>query len=328
MIDLSTNYMGLRLSSPVIVGSSGLTNKLENIKQFEKLGAGAVVLKSLFEEQIRLEMFSQLKDNNANVMYPEAFDYISNYSREQQVNKYLEIIKVTSSQSTIPIIASINCTSAEDWISYARQFESAGAHALELNIFVLPSDPEIEGIKNEKIYFEILEKVIPSVKIPVSIKISNYFSSFAKTAVELSKTGIKGLVLFNRFYSPDIDIDKMEVVSSNVFSAPEEISLSLRWIAMLSSRIKCDVCASTGVHDGSALIKQMLAGAKAVQLVSTLYKNGFERIVTVNSQLKNWMLSKGFNSTDEFIGKLSLKNVENPAAFERVQFMKYFAGIE
>lgn len=328
MIDLSTNYMGLRLSSPVIVGSSGLTNKPENIKQFEKLGAGAVVLKSLFEEQIRLEMFSQLRDNTANVMYPEAFDYISNYSREQQVNKYLEIIKATSSQTTIPIIASINCTSAEDWISYARQFESAGAHALELNIFVLPSDPGIEGIKNESIYFEIIEKVIPSVNIPVSIKISNYFSSFAKTAVELSKTGIKGLVLFNRFYSPDIDIDKMEVVSSNVFSAPEEISLSLRWVAMLSSRIKCDLCASTGVHDGSALIKQMLAGAKAVQLVSTLYKNGFERIVTVNSQLKNWMLSKGFNTTDEFIGKLSLKNVENPAAFERVQFMKYFAGIE
>lgn len=328
MIDLSTDYMGLHLCSPVIVGSSGLTNKLENIKQFEKLGAGAVVLKSLFEEQIRLEMFSQLKENNANILYPEAFDYISNYSREQQVNKYLELIKAAASQTSIPIIASINCTSAEDWISYARQFESAGAHALELNIFVLPSDPTIEGSLNEKVYFEVIERVLAEVKIPVSIKISNYFSSFAKTAVELSQSGIKGLVLFNRFYSPDIDIEKMEVVSSNVFSAPEEISLSLRWVAMLSSRIKCDVCASTGVHDGAALIKQMLAGAKAVQLVSTLYKNGFERIVTVNNALKKWMLSKGFNTTNEFIGKLSIRNIENPAAFERVQFMKYFAGIE
>lgn len=328
MVDISTSYMGLQLSSPVIVGSSGLTNKLENIKQFEKLGAGAIVLKSLFEEQIRLEMYSQLKDQTANVLYPEAFDYISNYSREQQVNKYLEIIKHASTQTAIPIIASINCTSAEDWISYAQQFQSAGAHALELNIFVLPSDPSIEGIRNEKVYFDIIAKVLANVKIPVSIKISNYFSAFGKTAVELSKTGIKGIVLFNRFYSPDIDIDKMEVISSNVFSAPEEISLSLRWVAMLSSRIACDVCASTGIHDGTAVIKQMLAGAKAVQLVSTLYKNGFERISTVNNELKNWMQSKGFNNTSEFIGKLSLKNVDNPAAFERVQFMKYFAGIE
>lgn len=328
MANISTTYMGLKLTSPVIVASSGLTNKLENIKTFERLGAGAVVLKSLFEEQIRQVISNHIISDRSNLIYPEAFDYISNYSRDQQVSRYLELINDAGKQCNIPIIASVNCISSIEWTTYAKQFEDAGAHAIELNIFVLPSDPSISGEQNEQIYFDIISQVISQVKIPVSVKISYYFSSLAKTARELSWTGIKGLVMFNRFYSPDIDIDNMKVISSNIFSTPEEITTSLRWVAMLSDRLHCDVCASTGVHDGNGLIKQLLAGAKAVQVASTLYKNGYERIATMNNELKNWMIANRYRNTDDFIGLLSQKKDFNPAALERVQFMKYFAGIE
>lgn len=328
MADISTTYAGLHLQSPIIIGSSGLTNKIDNIKIFERLGAGAVVLKSLFEEQIRQEILIQLNGNQGNFIYPEAFDYISQYSRDQEVTKYLELISEAKKQVSIPIIASINCVSSAEWITYALQMEQAGADALELNIFVLPSDPAISSEKNEKVYFDIISQVIKEIKIPVTVKISYYFSSLAKTAIEMSWTGIKGLVMFNRFYSPDIDIDEMKIVSSGIFSSPEEITISLRWVAMLSDRLYCDVCASTGVHDGSGLIKHLLAGAKAVQVASTLYKNGYERISVMNNELKNWMIIKGYEKTSDFIGKLSQKKDFNPAALERVQFMKYFAGIE
>lgn len=328
MADISTTYAGLNLKSPIIIGSSGLTNKTENIKIFERLGAGAVVLKSLFEEQIRKEISVQLNGNQSTFLYPEAYDYISQYSRDQEVTRYLDLIAELKKEVSIPIIASINCVSSSEWVDYARQMELAGADALELNIFVLPSDPAVSSEKNEKVYFDIINQVIKEIKIPVTVKISYYFSSLSKTAIEMSWTGIKGLVLFNRFYSPDIDIDEMKVVSSNIFSTPEEITISLRWVAMLSDRLYCDVCASTGVHDGSGLVKQLLAGAKAVQIASTLYKNGYERISVMNNELKNWMLLKGYEKTSDFIGKLSQKKDHNPAALERVQFMKYFAGIQ
>ncbi len=326
MADITTSYMGLDLISPIIVGSSGLTNKLDNIRTFEQLGAGAVVLKSLFEEQIQHEALYEVHHNEA--MYPEAFDYISNYSKEHHLNRYLDLINQASNTVKIPIIASVNCISGEEWTSFAQKFEAAGASAIELNIFILPSDPYRTSSDNEQLYSKIISQVLQSVTIPVSIKISYYFSSLAKTVTEMSWTGIKGIVLFNRFYSPDIDIEKMKVDASNVFSTPEEISTSLRWIAMLSKNLQCDVCASTGIHDGVGVVKQMLVGAKAVQIVSTLYKNGFDRITSMNKFLNDWMERKGFNSTNEFIGNLSYKKIENPAAFERVQFMKYFAGVE
>lgn len=328
MVNIGTTYMGLSLKSPIIVGSSGLTNKLENIRQFEKLGAGAVVLKSLFEEQIRHEIAHLFTDDSTIIPYPEAYDYIAHYSRGEQVAKYLDLISEASKNVGIPIIASINCISTDEWIAYAKKMEDAGADAIELNIFVLPSDPSMDCKRNEKVYFDIVQEVIKNVKIPVSIKMSYYFSSLAKTAIELSWTGIKGIVLFNRFYTPDIDIDTMQVVPSSIFSNPDEITNSLRWVAMLSQKLHCDACASTGVHDGKGLIKQLLVGAKAVQVVSTLYQNGFERITTMNNELSAWMQKHNYENTDEFIGKLSMKKAENPAAFERVQFMKHFAGIE
>jgi dihydroorotate dehydrogenase (fumarate) len=186
----------------------------------------------------------------------------------------------------------------------------------------------LSGEQNEQVYFEIINKIIKTVKIPVAVKISYYFSGMAKMALKLSWTGIAGLVLFNRFYSPDIDIEKFELKATNVFSSPSEISISLRWVAMLSSKIQCDIAASTGVHDGKSVIKQLLAGAKAVQIASVLYKKGFQEIGVMLTDLEEWMIRHKFTSTEQFIGRMSVGKADNPAAYERVQFMKHFSGIE
>jgi dihydroorotate dehydrogenase (fumarate) len=328
MADLKTKYMGLELKNPIIVGSSGLTNNVENIVEAEKKGAAAVVLKSLFEEQISHEVNKTMAGDEYLNAYPEAMDYISNYSKDSTVDNYLKLIKDAKAAVNIPIIASINCVTSNDWISFASQVEKAGADALELNIFILPSDPRQNGEENEKVYFDIVEKVKKVVNIPIAIKISSYFSGLAKTALSLSWTGIAGMVLFNRFFSPDIDIDNFEVKPTNVFSTPEELSTSLRWVAMLSSRLHCDIAASTGIHDGSAVIKQLLAGAKAVQLSSILYKEGFGEIKAMLKDLEAYMDKHSFKAIADFNGRMSIKETENPAAYERVQFMKYFSGIE
>jgi dihydroorotate dehydrogenase (fumarate) len=329
MASLATRYMGLELRNPIIVGSSGLTHSVENVIELEKNGAGAVVLKSLFEEQIRYEINKTMNQaESIDSYYPEAQDYISNYSRMHHVDNYLKLISDCKKAVSIPVIASINCVSAEEWTAFAKRIEEAGADALELNVFILPADPNFSGEQNEKVYFDILDQVNKEVTIPIALKISYHFSGLAKTALKLSWAGAKGMVLFNRFYSPDINVENLKIVPSNVFSTPEEISTSLRWVAMLSDRLYCDIAASTGVHDGKGVVKQLLAGAKAVQIATTLYKNGFGRIGEMLTYLENWMDKNNFKTTEEFIGKLSLKKTENPAAWERVQFMKHFAGIE
>lgn len=328
MVDLKTKYMGLDLKNPIIVGSSGLTNSVENIIEIEKNGASAVVLKSLFEEQIMQDINKTISQDEHSNMYPEATDYIVNYSKDTAVGNYLQLIKDAKASVNIPIIASVNCVSSAEWVSFASKIEEAGADALELNVFILPSDPRKTGEENEKVYLDIIHQVQKVVSIPIAIKLSYYFSSLAKTALSLSWTGISGMVLFNRFFSPDIDIDKFEVKPTNIFSTPEELPISLRWVAMLSSRLHCDIAASTGVHDGEAVVKQLLAGAKAVQISSVLYKNGFGEINIMLTELKKWMEKHSFSSVDDFIGKMSIKETENPAAYERVQFMKYFSGIE
>jgi len=328
MVNLETTYMGLKLKNPIIVGSSGLTNSVENIIEIERNGAGAVVLKSLFEEQIMHAASHTMSQQEFGNYYPEADDYIRNYTRDNDVAKYLDLISESKKAVNIPIIASINCVSGNEWIDFAKKVESAGADALELNVFILPSDPDKEGVVNEAVYFEIAEKILKTVKIPVALKISYYFSGLARMITKLSWTGIKGIVLFNRFFSPDFDIENMEVKSSFVFSSPADLSISLRWVAMMSTHVKCDLSASTGVHDGNALIKQLLAGAKTVQVASVLYKKGFKEIGSMIQVLEEWMERKNFNSIEQFSGKMSLEEAQNPAAFERVQFMKHFSGIE
>lgn len=329
MADLSTNYMGLQLRNPIIVGSSGLTNTVDKIVEIEKAGAGAVVLKSLFEEQIMFHTHKAVTQSEAGgYIYPEAEDYISNYTQENDVGEYLNLIKGCKEKVNIPIIASINCVSSSEWMSFGKKIQEAGADGLELNIFILPSDPRRGSEENEKVYLDIAMTMVKELSIPVAIKLSYYFSGLAKTMLKLSWTGIKGIVLFNRFFSPDIDIDKFEVTATNVFSTPDELATSLRWVAMLSDRLHCDISASTGVHSGEAAIKQMLAGAKSVQVASAVYKSGNGVIGEMVGFLEQWMDKHNFQNTSDFIGKMSFKSTENPAAYERVQFMKHFAGIE
>jgi len=328
MINLESRYMGLKLRNPIVAGSSGLTNSVENIIEMEKNGIAAVVLKSLFEEQIRYNASrTVMQDEYAN-LYPETENYIRNYTSENDIDSYLRLIESTKKVVSIPVIASINCISDAKWTSYAKKIEAAGADGLELNIAVLPSDPDKESRENEKIYFDITREITKELKIPVSIKLSSYFSGLAKTVTSLSQTAIKALVLFNRFYSPDIDIEHEEIKSSFVFSTPADIALPLRWIALLSPIAECDIAASTGVHDGTGLIKLLLVGADVVQITSVLYQKGFREIGSMIDQLESWMDRHNYRNIADFRGKLSVAKTENPAAYERIQFMKHFSGIE
>lgn len=326
MVDLSTEYLGLKLKNPLIAGSSGLSATAKGVREFEENGAAAVVLKSIFEEEIMYEYEDILREASQEGVNLDQFDYYDFELKSGKIKKYTNLIAECKKSVSIPVIASINCVYSHEWTSFAKQLEEAGADALELNMFFLPSEFDRTTEEKEKAYFQIIEKVQKEVKIPIALKISYYFSNLGPMIQNLSNTGIAGLVLFNRFYSPDFDLEKLEVVSSNVFSNPSDVTISLRWIGIMSERVNCDLAASTGVHDGAALIKQILAGANAVQVVSALYKHGKGHIATMLETLEEWMKKKGFKSLSDFRGKLSQAKSSNPAVYERVQFMKYFGG--
>lgn len=327
-MNISTKYMGLELKNPIIVASSGLTNNIDNILEFEKAGAAAVVLKSLFEEQIILSYQKKIDDLKLENRYPEAEEYLSRHTMEHDVEDYLILIRNAKKAVSIPVIASLNCVSSSEWTSFAKEIESAGADGLELNIFILPTDPNLMSMQIEEMYLDIINNVVKKTTIPVSIKISTYFSGLSRTLLRFSFTGIKGIVLFNRFYSPDIDIDNLKTRTTNLYSSPVDIYVPLRWIAVISDRIYCDLAASTGIHDGQGLVKVLLAGAKAAQICSVLYQRGASVIPEMIEFLESYMKRMKFTQMIEMIGKMSIRNVENPAAYERVQFMKHFAGIE
>jgi len=327
MADLSTNYLGLKLRNPIIAASSGLTNTIEDIKEFEKSGVGAVVLKSIFEEEIRRELKRDLNDMQMDTfLYPETLEFYDDIAEDDTLTNHLRLIREAKKETNIPIIASINCTTADKWPYYAETLQDAGADALELNVFVMPSNFDKTSTENERVYFDIVNEVKKLVKIPVSLKISYYSSNLGPFIEELSLTEVDGLVLFNRFYSPDIDIDNFELLSTNVTSTPAELATSLRWIGIMHNRVECDLAASTGIHDGSAVIKQLLAGADAVQVASAFYKNGKGIAQDMLNELSSWMDSKGFKKLDDFRGKMSQDKAQNAAAYERMQFMKYFSG--
>ncbi len=330
MIDLSTNFAGLKLKNPIIIGSSGLTNSARDIKLLEENGAAAVVLKSLFEEEIIIEMQASYSSmTSEGYIYPETLEFYDYHdNQEESTTKYLDLIAGTKKEVKIPVIASINCITSSQWTYFPKQIEHSGADALELNIFILPSDLNRSAQENEKIYHDIIQEVTRQVKIPVIVKLSFYFSNLASFLQDISKTGIRGLVLFNRFYNPDFDLNSLELTSGAVLSDPSELFLSLRWIAIMSERVSCDLAASTGVHDGKALIKQLLAGAHAVEIASTLYRNGNARIGEMLGYAEEWMENKGYSSINDFRGKLSQAKSKNPAAYERVQFMRYFRGYQ
>jgi dihydroorotate dehydrogenase (fumarate) len=344
MENLQTTYLGLKLRNPLIAGSCGLTNSVSNIKELADKGVGAIVIKSLFEEQIHLETEKVIKNDSDGVStfvhapdtilskriydYDEAYSYIYDFAKRNTLEKYLNFLSEAKKSVDIPLIASINCVSNQDWHSFAKKIEETGVDALELNIYILPSDWRRSGDDNEKVYYEIINEVKNYVKLPIAVKTGFYFSSLAQSIKRLSQSGIKGLVLFNRPYNTDIDIDKIGLSHGPIFSTTEEYTHTLRWISIMSGNVDCDLSASTGVHDYKAFVKQLLAGATTVQIASALYKEGFDVISEILSGTSDWMKKHKFDDVNSFRGKLSKTNLENPAAIERVQFMKLYSGIE
>jgi len=324
-MDLSTTYLGLDLKNPVIAGSSGLTDSPDKIADLEKNGAAAVVLKSLFEEEIFFEYESVLRDAENTGYNMEQFDYYDFVLRKKTVDAYLNLITEAKNRVSIPVIASVNCVYSHEWTTFAYKIQDAGADAVELNMFFLPSDMSRTSREMEARYLDVIQALKEEVTIPVAVKISYHFSSLGGMIKQISDIGVEGMVLFNRFFNPDINVEKQEIKPSFVFSAPSDIALSLRWIALMARRVDCDLAASTGVHDGDAVIKQLLAGAQAVQVVSALYKNRRETIPAMLERLRGWMTDKGYASLPDFRGKLSYAKADDPAVLERVQFMQYYA---
>lgn len=323
MIDIKTNYAGLTLRNPLIVGSSGLTNSPSKLKEFEKAGAGALVLKSLFEEQIEMQSDTMIEHAD----YPEAADYIRNYVKSNQVNDYINLIKEAKSECTIPIIASINCYKSDVWVDFARQVELAGADALELNVFFLETDLEYDCRKIIDAYVGIIRRVKEIVSIPVIMKIGKSFSNIPSLVDTLRVNGADAVVLFNRYYQPDIDINHLQIVSGNVFSSHSDLSDTIRWTAIVSGKIPAiSIASSTGIHDWEDVIKCLLAGASAVQLCSALYTHGSEIISQILVCIEEWMHQAHFESIDEFKGRLNYANIPDPSMYERSQFMKYFSN--
>lgn len=325
MANISTQYLGLNLKNPLIIGSCGLTGNVDSIVNLAKNGAGAVVLKSIFEEEIRLEFQDTLKkqlgyqDNNL-----EFFDYYDYQIKNDVLRRTAELIHQVKEVTEIPVIASINCRSVGEWYSFAQKLQEAGADALELNIFTIPSDPVEEPESIYSVYLRIVEKVKAHVSIPVSVKLSPYFTNLGNITKRLDDAGVNGLVFFNRFFNPDIDIDNIRVTSGPVYSASGDYVLPLRWISILANKLKCDLVASTGVHTPETMIKMLLAGASGVEVVSAIYKNGPGYIRDMLFGLEKWMDKMELNSISEIqqLGKKAMPS--NPELFERVQFMRYF----
>jgi dihydroorotate dehydrogenase (fumarate) len=325
MPDISTNYMGLTLRSPIIASSSSLTGSLENIKALAENGVGAVVLKSVFEEEIILEMEKKMqKMMSQNFIYPETMEFYSKEDVDDILSSYLKLISDCKKETDIPIIASVNCVTADNWTHYAKSIQDAGADGIEINVFSVPS-PDGEDKGNEKIYLDILKAVKKEVSIPVAVKIGKYFANIPKVIKELSENGADAVVLFNRFFSPDIDVEKMTLVTSNVYSDPSEYMLPLRWVALSSGKVDADLSATTGIHDGKTVVKLLLAGAQTVQIATVLYQKGFEYLNEMTFELEEWMQKKDYDMLEDFRGKLDQSKVSNPASYLRFQFMKHIS---
>ena len=324
-MDISVSYLGINILSPVVAGSCGITNSVMYLKKIEESGAGAIVLKSIFEEEIFYEYESIVREErkkDIDLGYLEYYDY---KIKEDNIRKYLKLIKDAKKTVNIPVIASINCTCSHEWLFFAKKVEEAGADALELNLFILPSDFSKECNDIENIYLSLADKIKKAVTIPVAIKLSHYFSNLGAFVKKISETDINGVVLFNRFFHPDFDIDQFKVIPTNVLSNPSDLAISLRWTSILSGRLSASLIASTGIHSSEAVIKQLLAGADAVQVASALYAHGIDFIKELNDGLTAWMQKHDFEKIADFKGKMSQVNSPNPAEYERVQFMKYFS---
>ena len=323
-MDLSTIYLGLNLRTPLVPAASPLSDSLDNLKRMEDAGASAIVLHSLFEEQIRYERYELNRAlTQGTESYPEALSYFPE-PNEIQVGPetYLKHIQKAKAAVSIPIIASLNGSTLGGWTSIARQMQQAGADALELNIYSIPTDMELLGSDIERDYLEILKAVKSQVTIPVAVKLSAFFTNFANMAKRLDDHGANGLVLFNRFYQPDIELETLDVTPSVYYSSPMAMRLPLRWVAILYDRVAASLAATSGIHGGTDAVKMLLVGADVTMLCSVLLRHGIAQIKVIERELRQWMQEHEYSSVEQMKGSLSHKHCEDPSAFERAQYIR------
>jgi dihydroorotate dehydrogenase (fumarate) len=323
-MDLTTTYMGMSLKNPLVPSSSPLSHKVDNIRRMEDAGAAAVVMHSLFEEQITLESL-QLDHylSYGTDSYAEALTYfpdMENYNVGPE--EYLDLIRQAKEAVDIPIIGSLNGVSTGGWVEYARRIQEAGADALELNVYYIPTSIELTGTEVEQLYLDILRDVKTSVSIPVAMKLSPYFSATANMAHRLATAGADALVLFNRFYQPDLDLEELEVAPRLVLSKSREMHLPLRWVAILYGRVPADLAITGGVHNHMDVLKGLMAGAQVTMMASALLQKGVKRISKVLKNMAEWMEEHEYESVTQMQGSMSQQHVAEPAAFERANYMK------
>jgi dihydroorotate dehydrogenase (fumarate) len=323
-MNLKSTYMGLKLRSPLVVSASPLSESLDNIKRMEDAGASAVVLFSLFEEQIRHERYElHWSMTQGTESYPEALNYFSDpHELHVGPEMYLRHIARAKESVNIPIIASLNGSTLSGWTSFAKDIQRAGADALELNLYSVPTDVSVTGAELEEQLIEVLKVVKAKVTIPVAVKLSPFFTNFSNIASRFDASGANALVLFNRFYQPDIELESLDVVPNVFYSTPMAMRLPMRWIAILYDRVGCSLAATSGVHRGTDALKMLMAGADVVMLCSALMRHGIDQLRFIEKQMVEWMQEHEYESVEQLRGSLSHKNCPDPAAFERAQYMR------
>lgn len=326
MTDLHVNYMGIRLKNPLIISSSSLTGTLDGIKKAAASGAGALVLKSLFEEQIIADLNTDTQGMD-DYSHPEASEYLAGLGMQLGPRDYLELIKQAKSQVDIPLIASVNCVGQRWWEEYATQLSLSGADGVEVNISVLPRSVTETSHSVEKYILGIIEKISTHLTIPFSVKLGPYFTALPHLATDIRRLGAKGLVLFNRFYQFDIDLDNVGLTAGIQFSTPQDYNTTLRWLSILHGHVGMDLVGSTGVHDGKTLVKMLLAGAVGVQVCSAIYKHGYPIVGQMLKTLEDWMNIKGYTKVEDIIGMLSQEHSDQPELYERLQYIKALTKI-
>src|SRR5271157_824991 len=328
MIDLTTKYLGMTLKNPLVVSASPLSEDLGNIRRMEDAGASAVVLPSLFEEQIQVE--GNTLDHflwQGTDSFAESLTYIPVMpGYHLGPDGYLEHVRRAKQAVKVPIIGSLNGVSKGGWVGYAKKIEEAGADALELNIYFIPTNAEMSGSQVEQMYVDLVAKVKASVRIPVAVKIGPYFSSLPNTAKRLDQAGANALVLFNRFYQPDFDLESLEVVPNLILSTPHELLLRLNWVAVLYGKIQADLAITGGVHTGLDVLKSMMAGAHVAMMTSALLRNGIGHLATVRTELLKWMEEHEYESIHQMQGSMSQRAVADPSAFQRANYVKVLSS--
>jgi dihydroorotate dehydrogenase (fumarate) len=327
MIDLSTRYLGLPLISPLIASASPLCESIDNIRAMEDAGAAAVVLHSLFEEQLGVESthLDRYLTQGAE-SYAEALDYFPDLTKYNLgPDGYLEHVRRAKEAVRIPIIGSLNGVSTGGWIEFAKKIEQAGADALELNIYYLPTDPQLTGGQVEQMYVDLVRNVKRSVRIPVAVKLGHGFSAIANLAQRLAEAGAEGLVLFNRFYLPDFDLERLEVTPRLTLSNPHELLVCLHWVAILFGHVRADLAVTGGVHGSAQVLKSMMAGARVAMLTSALLRNGIAYLARLRADVLEWMDEHEYTSIAQIQGRMSYRMAE-PAAFERANYLKVLSS--